>query len=77
MIEVLYTCDTCGIKDAKVPVQERGESEDIKHWIEAVMAVAISQDHQHKSPFCQATSMTQVKIPLPPGHSRIGDPIKH
>jgi hypothetical protein len=77
MIEVLYTCDDCGVKNAKVSVRDRGVTEDVSSWVEGAMAVVISQDHRQKSPLCSATHMTQVKIPLAPHGGRIGDPTSH
>lgn len=76
MINVLYTCDACGIKDAEVEVRDRGKSEDIAAWMRD-LTVALGRDHAQKSPFCRATTLTNAKIPLPPGHSRVGDPTAH
>jgi hypothetical protein len=76
MLDVRYTCEACGIRDAVVSVRGRGPQEDIADWMKA-LTLALSIDHRKKSPRCRATRMTHAKIPLPPGHSRIGDPSAH
>jgi hypothetical protein len=75
-IAVEYSCDACGVRDAVVQVRARWPQEDVKSWMRAV-ALALSIDHRKKSPHCRAPTMTLVKIPLPPGHARIGDPTAH
>lgn len=76
MIEILYTCRDCGVHDAKVPVRERWNGEDVISWMGAV-GLTISIDHRRRSPLCNATHITQTKIPLPAGGGRVGDPTAH
>lgn len=73
MIEVLYTCDACGVKDAKVSVRERGKKEEISKWMKLVV-IAVGKDHSYKSPLCRVGTLTNVKIPIGVSGGRIGDP---
>ena len=75
-ITVLYTCDSCGVKDAEVQVPERGPNEDVVRWLEQKAAGAISVHHRQVSPLCRASKMTHVKIPLPQSGEGIGYPTK-
>lgn len=76
MIDVEYSCDQCGVKDAKVAVRSRGDTEPVLLWMDAVVA-AIAADHHRKSPRCRATHITETKIPLAAGGGRIGDATAH
>lgn len=62
VIQVIYTCDPCGIKDRYVSVPARGD-EDVLQWTE-MMTQYIANDHTRMSPNCRATTITQVKVPL-------------
>ncbi len=69
-IEVLYSCNGCGIVDIKVTVKAR-TNEDVVQWVEQVMAWAINDDHSQRSPFCTERAMANVKIPVT-GTDKIG-----
>lgn len=77
MIPVQYWCNSCGVRGATVIVRERFMTENVVEWLEGAVTPAISIDHRHKSPLCDAEKMTQVKIPLAGDGSRVGDPVKH
>lgn len=76
MIRCQFDCDECGIKDAAFEVRERGKVEDILEWMKMV-TLAVSVTHRKLSPLCDAQKLTALKIPLPSGHSRVGDPTKN
>ncbi len=63
MIQVLYTCDKCGIKDAPVTVAHRKEGENILVWMKHVQQ-RLADDHLRRSPNCRITEFTNAKIPL-------------
>lgn len=77
-IEVMYTCDGCGLKDRKVNVSARKPSEDVMEWLCGVMRTELTADHNNMSPKCPAVKMAQVMIPVnkPTETARIGEPIK-
>ena len=62
-IRILYSCLLCGIKDASVLVDQREDAEDIKDWMEKV-TYALCQNHDHRSPHCKPSSLSEVKIPI-------------
>lgn len=74
-ITVRYTCRMCGIVDAHVPVKVRGE-EDVVQWV-GVVVKALTSDHFRRHPWCRATKLDEVKIPVPDGAKRVGDPVEH
>lgn len=76
MITIMYSCKGCGLKDAPVEVEERGEDEDIVHWVES-LGQPIANNHALVSSDCRARTC-DIKIPVPPGdESRPGDATKH
>lgn len=68
MIQVLYTCDACGIRDRPVTVAHRKEGEGLLPWMDDV-AQRVGMDHRTRSPHCTAAKVTNVKIPM---HSEKG-----
>ncbi len=68
-IEVLYSCDKCGISDRPVKIEAR-TVEPLKDWMESLSEL-LSRDHDQHSPRCKITSITQVKIPIV-GTDRVG-----
>lgn len=77
-IDVRYTCGTCPVANAKVTVREREPKEDVVEWVERVVGKAVSVDHWRRSPYCTATSVRELKIPVPPGENPyIGEATKH
>ncbi len=74
-LQVLYTCNKCGIKDRAVTVTER-ESEDLHAWMIYVQEL-LSRDHDEMSPHCKIIAFTNCKIPLPHGDGAIGKADRH
>lgn len=75
-IPVEYSCDDCGVREARIYVRERG-TENVVEWLRYAVTPAIQTDHESKSPGCNAEHISQVKIPLAPPGARVGDPVKH
>lgn len=75
-LRCLYSCAICGLDDVGCDVAERGPAEDVAHWMRAVAIVALSRDHQRRSPRCTATNFAKVMIPLT-GAARVGDVPRH
>jgi hypothetical protein len=75
-IDVLYTCDVCGLTDIHVPVFAR-TTEDVVVWLEQVAAPALARDHGWRSPDCPVTSFTNVKVPIPAGTVKIGGAVEN
>ncbi len=71
LIEVLYDCRGCGLRDQPLAVRERRGDEDVVVWMDFVTA-AISDDHACVSPFCRA-GVFDLKIPLPKIAQRLGE----
>lgn len=72
IIEVMYSCYECGIKKAKVNVPIR-TTEDVVFWVEQIVGHQIKADHLKRSPFCTATSVQDLMIPIT-GVNKIGGP---
>lgn len=64
VIEVLLTCDLCGLKDVVVYVPERTEAQDVKQWMDTVCLPYVCDGHRFNSPTCQPKTLTNIKIPL-------------
>lgn len=64
MIDILYSCHKCGIKDRLVKIPQRHNDEDIVHWLSEITARIISEDHLHQSPYCHITKIDELKIPM-------------
>jgi hypothetical protein len=62
MIEVMYSCTECGLKDRAVWVNERGQ-EDVCDWLDLCIR-AIAGDHHAVSPRCFPEQLHDLKIPL-------------
>lgn len=71
----MYSCPGCGIVDRTVSVPMRGE-EDVIAWMDMVM-MALANDHREHSPFCKPSHLVNLKIPVPPGTTKIGGPVAH
>lgn len=71
-MNVIYKC-ACMEAEVPVFVRDRGEGEDVVHWVEQVIGAALATDHRARSPFCRATAVEYVKIPVDLGEdARIG-----
>ncbi len=75
-IEVLYTCNQCGLTDVHVMVFSR-MAEDVSVWLMEVAAPALAHDHEQRSPHCRITKFTNIKIPIPAGTSKIGGTVEN
>ena len=51
-VECMYNCKMCGLERQSCMVDEHGEGQDLKHWMDLVMIQAIAQDHRWRSPGC-------------------------
>lgn len=72
-IVVKYTCLMCGLIKVECSIEARQE-EDIVTWTNSKLIVAIAHDHRKRSPYCHATEITEVMIPIT-GAEKIGGPI--
>lgn len=70
MINIMYSCDECGIHRRTVQVRARDER-DVVAWMNEVLIVAISMDHEVKSPRCAARKISNVMIPVT-GAGKVG-----
>lgn len=71
MIEVLYSCHSCGIKERKVKIRLRYLNEDVLVWMKHVIE-CVSIDHRSVAPICFAKTLDNLYIPLPPQDSDLG-----
>lgn len=71
LIELKYSC-SCGIDRVTVRVDERRPDEDVKVWMDRAVA-AVTEDHRQRSPACQAETIDELMIPIPPGVERVGE----
>lgn len=62
ILQVLYTCHGCGIKDRKVTVRHRMSGEDILRWMKDVQT-RVGSDHALQSPNCHK-GVADLKIPV-------------
>jgi hypothetical protein len=76
IIEVLYTCEECGLTDVPVPVVAR-TTEDVVVWLEQVAVPALARDHARRSPRCHVDKFADVKVPMPAGTSKIGGTVEN
>lgn len=70
-IQVLYSCDLCGLKDVAVDVPMRGE-EDVLQWMDKTV-IHLGNDHFRRHPECHPEKLTNIKIPIT-GAEKIGGP---
>lgn len=70
-----YSCPLCGIKDVHVEVPARG-LEDVSVWMRESCMVALSADHQRRSPDCHPQILTDIYIPMT-GTTKVGGPVTH
>lgn len=74
MIQVLYSCAACGLQRVPVDVPARVETEDVLHWVEQTLGMAMKADHTRRSPACRAAGVQDVMIPMT-GAEKIGGPV--
>lgn len=70
-----YCCPACGLDTIPVEVPARTIDQDVVHWVEKVLAVALSRDHARRSPQCHPQKLGTVKIPFADTQT-IGGPVK-
>lgn len=75
MLELTYSCERCGILQRVVRVPYREARQDVIRWMKEVVEVALIQDHREHSPGCTPETLTDVKIPIPPGTEWVGGPV--
>lgn len=69
-IEVLYTCNACGLRKIAVPVPARG-AEDVVEWVRNVMTPSLVADHRRRSFLCRPQTLSEVWIPA--NGERVGE----
>lgn len=72
MIPCVYTCGSCGVVDAVVDVAERDPARDVVAWFREVLTPALVADHRRRSPLCRATSLAEVRVPVPAQTEHVG-----
>lgn len=62
-LQVLYSCELCGVEDRQVEVRERhGTAEDVRDWMKYVIE-EVCRDHTALSN-CRAVELKCLKIPV-------------
>lgn len=69
-IDVRYSCHKCGLAKVSVSVSAREPNEDLLGWMNA-LGVAMSMDHDRRSPDCHPLSFSEVMIPMT-GAAQVG-----
>jgi hypothetical protein len=75
VITVQYSCVLCGTQDAPVRVRARASDEDLKTWMDMTI-MAVSDDHNRRSPHCHPKTLSNLKIPVE-GAEWVGGPAVH
>ncbi len=70
-ISVPYKC-RCMAADAVVTVPARRPGEDIAHWMETCLQLAIHVDHRLRSPACMGTELEYAKVPFHESNPNVG-----
>jgi hypothetical protein len=65
ILQVLYSCHGCGLKDVAVTVAHRKQGENITTWVDKVR-LWVSNDHTVRSPKCTERKC-DLKIPMQDG----------
>jgi hypothetical protein len=73
-IDILYSCEGCGLRRISVKVPARGP-EDAVHWLQQIAMPVLIADHKRRSALCPMTELADVMIPIR-GVGRIGEPSK-
>lgn len=73
MLRVMYSCQLCGIKDSPVLVRWREPGESVTDFMEKTVIYQVALQHQRTTPGCPATTLTELKIPIPAGTEGIGE----
>lgn len=74
-IIVKYSCVLCGLHKVNCEVPARVEGQDVLDWTRNTLGQALTNDHRRRSPQCNATSASDVMIPIS-GADMIGGPAR-
>lgn len=61
-IQVFYTCVECALSKIAIDVPAR-RGEDVTEWMRQTID-CIATDHHVRSPECQATTISEIAIPI-------------
>lgn len=61
--QVIYKC-RCMSQEVTISVTDRFPKEDVVHWVQMTVGLAIQADHDARSPMCQAQEMEYCKLPI-------------
>jgi hypothetical protein len=74
-IDILYSCEGCGLRRISVEVPARGHDE-AAHWLQQTAMPVLLADHRRRSALCPMKELPDVMIPIS-GVGRIGEPSKN
>jgi len=75
-IGIKYSCNRCGLKKVGVDVPIREAGQNVIQWMNSVVGNGIKEDHHRRAPYCDATSVQDLMIPVTEGEL-IGTPTKN
>lgn len=75
MIEVMYSCNKCGIKRRSVFVIPRSPREDVVQFVDRA-ALQVKADHDTQSPSCEIDHLDELMIPVEDGKPIGAEPKK-
>ena len=70
---IIYKC-TCMAEEIAIDIPGRRPDQEITDWMEHTVKPWLGEDHQLRSPFCQAKAVEYLKLPMPEDGRRVGDP---
>lgn len=62
-MRILYRC-ACMQDHGSFEVRERGDREDVRHWMDDAVRPALSLDHRARNALCLARVVDEIKIPV-------------
>ncbi len=67
MLTCKFSCSVCGLKDVEVqvPAREDPDKMTVVEWMDRVVVRHVMRAHLQLSLLCQATHLTELKIPFP------------
>lgn len=63
-ITVKYSCKQCGLVGRDVIVPERKIEDDVVKYLELTVMDCVGADHRRVSPYCRATEIQDLMIPI-------------
>lgn len=66
LITVRFSCRSCGLVDVPCIVECRDEGQDVCDYVGNTIGTAIGNKHRLRSPNCQTTLLSDLKIPVNP-----------